>query len=319
MVGANARGDLLIWLDGRAVGRELVGGKGASLSRLVGLGAPVPPAFALSTHAYSAMARAAGVPHRASETLDADLPALRDRIAGAPIPADVRAELAAGFQRLSGLAGADLAMAVRSSATAEDSAAFSFAGLHDTILDVRDLAGLELAVKRCWASLWTERAVAYRRQGSLATDEAAIAVVVQQLVRSDVSFVAFTADPVSGARDRLVIDAAYGLGESIVSGSVTPDHIEIGPDGTVAAYQIGEKAEMVIPGADGSGTRTVPVPRMLRELPALAAEHVESIAAMARNLAARLGYPADLEGGVASGRIALFQVRPITTLQVGAV
>lgn len=204
---------------------------------------------------------------------------------------------------------------MRSSATAEDSAAFSFAGLHDTVLDVRTLPDLEAAVKQCWASLWSERAVAYRRAGGLAADGAAIAVVVQPLVRSDVSFVVFTADSVRERDGHLVISSTWGLGEAVVSGLVVPDHVVVGPDGKIVEYAVGDKHQMVIPGAGpGDGAREVAVPRVLRTAPALTADQIAAIAAMARELRPRLGYEADLEGAFAGGALFLFQARPITTL-----
>jgi len=306
--------DFVIWLDGQQVSRALVGGKGASLSNLIALGAPVPPAFSLSTDAYAAMAEAAGLPKRASDVSDDDLPAIRAVIEASPLPADIRAALTEAFAELSILAGGEISVAVRSSATAEDSAVFSFAGLHDTILDVRDYDALEEAVKRCWASLWTERAVAYRRQGGMDADEGGIAVVIQQLVRSDVSFVAFAADPISGQTDYVLINASWGLGEALVSGMVTPDQVIVGSDGAIHEYLIGDKAEMIVPRADAPGTQTVPVPRLLRSLPALNREQIDAISAMTRAMSDELGYPADLEGGLVGSQIMLFQARPITTL-----
>ncbi len=315
MVSAPGSECLLVWLDAALVRRELVGGKGASLSRLAALGAPVPPAFALTTHAYRHFAALHGLPCRASDVADDELPALRALIADAALPAPILGVVADGYRAFRARAGSDVALAVRSSATAEDSEAFSFAGLHDTVLDVRTQPALEAAVKQCWASLWSERAVAYRRTGGLAADEAAIAVVVQQLVRSDVSFVVFTADPVEDRVGHLVIAASWGLGEAVVSGLVAPDHIVVGPDGQVVEYAVGDKHLMVIPGARAEdGTREVPVPRALRTVPALLTEHVSAVAAMARDLAPRLGYEADLEGAFAAGDLYLFQARPITTL-----
>jgi len=180
---------------------------------------------------------------------------------------------------------------------------------------VRDEAGLERAITRCWASLWSDRAVTYRRAGGIAADEAAIAVVVQRLIRSDVSFVVFTEDPVSGRDGHLVIAATYGLGEAVVSGLVVPDHIVIGPDGGVIEYAIGEKHLMVIPGAmPGDGIREVPVPRAMRSVPALTEAQAIEVATTARALAGRLGYPADIEGAFSGGELFLLQIRPITTL-----
>lgn len=316
MVGSPGANPLLVWLDGAPASRELVGGKGASLSRLAALGAPVPPACVLTTAAYDRYAASLGLPRRASDVADEELPALRAQIAGGALPGAIAAVIAEWFGAFRARAGDEVALAVRSSATAEDSEAFSFAGLHDTVLDVRTLPGLEAAVKQCWASLWSERAVAYRQAGGLAADEAAIAVVMQQLVRSDVSFVVFTADPVSEREGHLVIAATWGLGEAVVSGLVVPDHVVVGPDGEVVEYAVGDKHLMVIPGAAGTGdgAREVPVPRQLRSTPALSTEQVAAVAAMARELRPRLGYEADLEGAFAGGDLFLFQARPITTL-----
>jgi pyruvate,water dikinase len=303
-----------VWLDGVEASRSFVGGKGASLSRLAALGAPVPPAFALTTHAYSLFAASLDLPSNADNVRDDDLPRLRTLIMAAALPAPIAEGILCGFEAFQNLANGEVALAVRSSATAEDAADFSFAGLHDTILDVRSLPALETAIRRCWASLWSERAVAYRRMGGLAQEDAAIAVVVQQMVRSDVSFVVFTADPV-GDRERLVISATWGLGEAVVSGLVTPDHIVVAPDGQIVEYIVGDKHVMVIPGAHPeAGAREMPVPRALRGVPALSNAQTAAIVSMARGLASRLGYDADLEGAIARDAIYLFQARPITTL-----
>lgn len=307
------RDRLLVRLDGEAAGRSIVGGKGASLGRLVALGAPVPRASALTTRAYLDFAASAGLPAHAIGLTSSALASLRERIHTAPLPAAVAAAIRAAWDDLA--SETDTALAVRSSAPAEDGASHAFAGLHDTALDVRTPDDLDAAVRRCWASLWSERAVAYRRDAGLAADSAGIAVVIQRLVPVDIAFIAFTADPVSGDRDRVVITASWGLGESIVSGRVTPDHIVVGPDTEILAYTIGRKDVMVVPGGEpGTGARTVPVPRLLQETPVLSHGQAARIAGMARALADRLGYPADLEGGLTGGDVHLFQARPITTL-----
>src|SRR5215207_1136615 len=318
MDGAPEAACHLVWRDSAPASRMLVGSKGSSLSQLAVLGAPVPPAFALTTHAYAQFAASLNLPNHASDVADQDLPRLRALIMAAALPGPVTESIAHGYRAFQDLVGCEVALAVRSSATAEDSADFSFAGLHDTVLDVRTLPALETAVKQCWASLWSERAVAYRRSGGLATDDAAIAVVVQQLVRSDVSFVVFTADPVSGRDQHLVIAASWGLGEAVVSGLVVPDHVVVGPDGQIVEYTVGDKHLMVIPGArPEEGAREVPVPRALRMVPVLSDAQVTAIATMARGLSPRLGYEADLEGAIAGGALYLFQARPITTLGPG--
>lgn len=301
-----------IWLDQTLLARDLVGGKGASLSELAALGAPAPPAFAITVPACAAFLASLGVRDFAAVT-PVMLPALREQIMTAPLPAELANAMAEGFAALQQRFGEDVALAVRSSATTEDGAEHSFAGQHDTILGVRTQPELEDAVRQCWASLWSERAVAYR-QANLPDIVPCMAVVVQQMIRSDVSFIAFTEDPVGERRDHVVISASWGLGEALVSGLVTPDHVVVAPDGQVVEYVIGDKQLMIIPDASGSGVREAPVPRMMRALPALSGEQAAEIAALVRSLAARLGYAADFEGAIAGGRIVLFQARPITTL-----
>lgn len=312
---ANGPDPYLLWLQHSLAPRALVGGKGASLSRLTALGAPVPPAFALTTHAYREFADRLSLPTQTSSIADSDLPRVRAEIESTPLPPAIAELLASGFRAFEQECDGCPVLAVRSSATAEDSAAFSFAGLHDTVLDVRDVRELERAVKQCWASLWSERAVAYRRVGGIGTDEAEIAVVVQALIRSDVSFVAFAADPVNGKDDYVIISASWGLGEAVVSGLVVPDHIVIGPGGGVVEYLVGDKHRMVIPApAGGQGIREVAVPRALRMVPVLTEPQATAIGAIARDLSHRLGFRADIEGAVAKGTVYLFQARPITTL-----
>lgn len=305
-----------VWLDRGPLERDFVGGKGASLSELAALGAPVPPAFAIPAPVCASFMASLGVTDSSAITLDA-LPALRDQIMVAPLPADLSSALAEGLAALQERAGADVALAVRSSATTEDGSEHSFAGQHDTILGVRSLPDLEAAVRQCWASLWSERAVAYR-QANLPEAIPCMAVVVQQMIRSDVSFVAFTQDPVGERRDHVVLSATWGLGEALVSGMVTPDHVVVAPGGEVVEYVIGDKEVMIIPDPAGSGTRETVVPRMMRAQPALSEAQAREISAVARALASRLGYDADIEGAIAQGEIVLFQARPITTLVQGA-
>jgi phosphoenolpyruvate synthase/pyruvate phosphate dikinase len=140
-------------------------------------------------------------------------------------------------------------------------------------------------------------------------------VVVQALIPSDVSFVVFTADPVNGRDDYVIISATWGLGEAVVSGLVVPDHVVIGPSGEVIEYSVGDKDRMIIPaGGDGQGTREVAVPRALRTVPVLTEPQATAIGSMARDLSHRLGFKADIEGAIANGVVYLFQARPITTL-----
>jgi pyruvate,water dikinase len=295
---------ILVWLDKDVHHPRLVGGKGASLSRLAAFGVPVPAAFILTTEAYR---------HAIGDlAIDDGAPGVQVRAAieARPLPETIAEALRDGYTAMRQQAGDGLTLAVRSSATAEDSAEHSFAGLHDTILGVRDLPALEAAVRRCWASLWTDRAVAYRRERGVT--DVAIAVVVQQMVLTDVSVVAFTADPISGREDRVVINATWGLGEALVSGIVTPDHIVVDELGAVLDYVPGEKAAMVIPSDEG--TRVVGVPRALRKLPTLGPEQLRALVETARRVAERFGFATDLEAGFAADNLFVFQARPITTL-----
>ncbi len=305
----------VIWLDQPGHDRDLIGGKAASLGRLASLGAPVPPALALTTRAYVEFAATNALPRSVADITPIELPTLRSTIMTAPLPGSIAAAIDEVYDAFAMGREDSPSLAVRSSGTAEDSEAFSFAGLHDTVLDVRSAEDLEQAIRQCWMSLWSDRAVAYRLERGMATEVSNIAVVIQELVRSDVSFVTFTSDPVTHARDLVVIDATWGLGESIVSGLVTPDHITIANDGGQPEYVIGDKHLMVIPGDEsGGGTRTVPVPRSLRRQPVLTPGQAREIARIAQGISRNLGFEADLEGGIAVGVIHLFQARPITTL-----
>jgi pyruvate,water dikinase len=312
---APAAAGSVIWLDREESPRHEVGGKGASLHRLFRLGAPVPTAFAIPARTWRGFAVDHAVPLRAADAELRDLPSMRERILSGAMPAGLRHALARALERLEREVGGHVSLAVRSSGTSEDSAAFSFAGLHDTILGVQTLDELEQAVKQCWASLWSDRAHAYRHEQGLAHEPADIAVVVQRLVPTDVSFVAFSTDPVHPANDTAVITATWGLGEAVVAGLTVPDQVSVAPDGTVTRYDIGHKHVMVIasPGG-GGGSVQVPVPRALQRLPALTHEQAASIASIARALAAHLGYQVDIEGGLHGGTVHLFQARPITTL-----
>ncbi len=300
------------WLDGCILDVESIGGKGASLGRLRALGAPVPLAAAIPAHVYREVAAGIGVPAGLHGVSSTELASIRARILGTSLPTNLLDALClAGdvFREQAGNTGVSLA--VRSSAPVEDSARHAFAGLHDTILDVQPGESLEQAIRECWASLWSDRAIAYRHEHNLGHLPMDIAVVVQQLVRCDVSFVAFALDPISGSDECVLITSTWGLGEAVVAGLVVPDQVKVDRSGIVRDYQVGSKSVMVISGPDGA--RTVPVPRILQAQPTLAPDAAAHIAEMVRSLSAALGYPADVEGGLVGDQMYLFQARPITT------
>jgi pyruvate,water dikinase len=200
----------------------VAGGKGANLGELVRAGFPVPAGFVLTTAAYDRFV----ADNRLDETIARALreergsdAAIRDAFAGAPIPPEVARSILAAYHHLG-----QGPVAVRSSATAEDLPEAAFAGQQDTFLNVVGTEALLDAVRRCWASLWSDRAIVYRECQRLDQQAVKLAVVVQGLVAAEAAGVLFTANPVTGARDEIVVDASPGLGEAVVSGLVTPDH-----------------------------------------------------------------------------------------------
>jgi phosphoenolpyruvate synthase/pyruvate phosphate dikinase len=291
---------MVAWLDETDVERDRIGGKAASLNRLAALGFRIPPGFCLTTDAFAI--QAASLP--GSEILRSDPTALHGEetrsalveamIAG-PMSPEVAAALAGPLERLAGLglgeADGPPLLAVRSSGVAEDGSAASFAGLHDTELG---LTADEVvpAVLRCWASLWSDRAVGYRARRGLALDGDAMAVVVQALVPARAAAVVFTRHPVSGRTDQLLINAAPGLGEAMVSGTITPDTIVV------------DKATRAVveftPGDSGGG-------------PALADGVRDELVGLCLDVERAFDAPVDIEAAHADDGWYLLQARPITT------
>ena len=294
----------IVWLgEPAAANRSLVGGKVAPLSRLAAQ-YRVPPGFALTTHAFDLASDGKGI----------------------DLPDAFRQQILAAYRLLGDLTGLDQpAVAVRSSAVDEDSADTSFAGQHDTYLNIVGAEAVCNAVLRCWASVRAPRALEYRRQHGLPVDGARIAVLVQQLVVADVSGVVFSANPLTGQLNEVVINASWGLGESVVGGSVTPDTYvvspEISPTGTTATWTVrqrdlAEKRRMTV--AVAGGTREVDVPRLLQSRPALADAQIVEMARLAHDLEETIGWPVDLECAYRDDVLYLLQCRPITTLRTAA-
>jgi pyruvate,water dikinase len=289
----------LLWLGHpEASDPALVGGKAASLSRLT-TEHPVPPGFCLTTAAFEA----AWAPGERS----------------ARLPRAVFDQVGRAYRRLAKETGvSDPSVAVRSSAVDEDGDSDSFAGQHETYLNISGLASVTEAVLRCWDSAHAPRALDYRRQRGLSTQRVRLAVLIQQQVASDVSAVVFSANPLTGSRAEVVINASWGLGESVVGGSVTPDtYIVSRPSMAVTSRQVAAKARMTI--AVPGGSREVDVPRLLQSRPALSDEQAAEMARMAVALEQRTGWPVDVECAYHRGQLYLLQCRPITTLLHGGV
>lgn len=278
-------------------GAELaeVGGKGESLVRLAAAGFPVPPGFVVTTAGYRRFVSEHGLTGRG------------DQFGAYPIPADLAEPILAAYAELG-----SPPVAVRSSATAEDLPGLSFAGQQDSFLNVRGEDDLLDAVRRCWASLWTDRAVAYRAREGISEVDLSLAVVVQQLVPAEAAGVMFTADPITGDDSVLLIDAAWGLGEAVVSGQVTPDSFAVTrSDGAITRRLIHPKTTMTVRTA--TGTENVPVPADQQDLPSLTDDQVRRLAQLGGTIAADYDRPMDIEWCRQGEELFVVQARPITT------
>jgi pyruvate,water dikinase len=298
--------------------RPAVGGKGASLGELTRAGVAVPAGFVVRTEAFRRFVGA--LPPIPPLTEAEDLAGMtafsekvRARIEGASLPDDLAAALAEAHVQLVG-ADADAPVAVRSSATSEDAADASFAGLQDTFLWVKGRQATLEAVRRCWSSLYSPPALAYRRKKGLAEDGAAMAVVVQRMVDARTAGVMFTRSPTTGDRSVVTIEAAWGLGSSVVGGEVTPDRFVIGKiTGEISVRDISDKQAEHRP-APAGGVAEVPVPEDRRTAPSISDEELGSLLELARRIERRYGCAQDIEWAIdrADGQIAILQSRPET-------
>jgi pyruvate,water dikinase len=308
--------ELILPLDADDASLAVAGGKGANLARLARAGFPVPPGFVVTTAAYHAFVAANGLGEMLADAArtpaddPAALAAASDRVQARFAAGAVPRELA-GAVRAAYAALGRPPVAVRSSATAEDLPDLSFAGLQDTYLQVVGDEDVLRSVVRCMASLWTARALGYRSRNDTPHREAALAVVVQEMVPSEASGVLFTADPLTGRRDTVVIDATLGLGEALVSGRVEPDHYVLDAAGRIVTRRLGAKA-VALRGRPGGGTETVAEEAAGRQ--ALPDAAVVELAALGREAARLFRAPQDLEWAWAGGRLFLLQSRPITSL-----
>ncbi|MDC0685446.1 phosphoenolpyruvate synthase [Sorangium atrum] len=296
------------------------GGKGSNLGELTRAGLPVPPGFVITADAYLAAMDAAGVRKQLvalfteADTGDpaglrATCAALRRLVRAAPLPAEIQAEIVDAYRRL----GLDTIVAVRSSATSEDSASTSFAGMHETYTDVTGEQALLDRVRDCWASAFGERVVSYRKSQRL-TEEPALAVVVQRMVSSERSGVVFTADPATKDTSRLVIEAAFGLGEVVVGGQVEPDTYTVAKRGPrLLEARVGHKAFKLVRAPDG-GEQRVDLPEDEGARRVLDDDEVIELARLALQVEKHYDAPQDIEWAVEGGATYLVQTRPITTL-----
>jgi pyruvate,water dikinase len=310
----------LLDLDSPEATLERVGGKGASLARMAAAGLPVPHGFHITTDAYRRFVEenhlGDGILSAATQAQANDPASLEhasEQIQSPFAQGAIPVEIAETIRRRYSEMGADTPVAVRSSATAEDLPDASFAGQLETYLNVRGGDAVLDAVRRCWASLWTGRAIGYRQRQGIAPQDVSMAVVVQQLVAADAAGVLFTANPMTGARDEVMINAAWGLGEAIVSGHVTPDTIIINKRaGAITSQEIASKEVMTARTLEG--TREEPVTAGQRRQAALTPAQAAELTRLAIKIEQLYGQPMDIEWALTDGRIYILQARPITAL-----
>ncbi|MGB8891709.1 MAG: phosphoenolpyruvate synthase [Methanoregula sp.] len=312
----------ILWLEEiRKEDISSVGGKGASLGEMASIGLPVPPAFVVTAQAFRRFLVETGLDQKIfkiSENIDVENNAVLEKAADtiktlvikAKMPAALKDDIKASYKKMS---QNDLIVAVRSSATAEDLPDASFAGQQETYLNIKGEAALITAVQNCWASLYGARAIYYRAKQGFEEHTVNIAVVVQQLVHSEKAGVMFTSHPISG--DSItIIEGSWGLGEAVVSGSVSPDHYIFDQrTESVGEKTIANKKVEIIP--DGShGTKLVAVDPARQDTQVLSDAEIAKLAMYGKIAENHYGIPQDVEWGIVAGTIYILQSRPITTI-----
>lgn len=301
---------------------SLVGGKGANLGEMTNSDFPVPLGFAITIFAYDKFLEHNGfknyinkilskVDVNDSSILTGASKTIQKKILSGEFPKDVSKEVIKAYKKLSGFLGRTL-VAVRSSATAEDLPGASFAGQQSTYLNIKGEANLLIAVRECWASLFTPRAIFYRTQNKIREDKVKISVIVQKMIQSEVSGVAFSIDPVTNDKNKIIIEAVWGLGEMIVQGTVVPDKYVV-QKGTFAilSKEISDQSIQLV--KVGKETKEVDVPKKLREKPKLLDEEIIKLAKISQKLQNHYYFPQDTEWAKEKNKLYIVQTRPVTT------
>ena len=302
---------------------DTVGGKGLSLVRTTAAGFPVPPGFVVTTSAYRRfvadnslqqtiieLAKPAIVGRTTS--FDAASERIQALFAETEPTDELKAEIGAAYATLG---QGEPRVAVRSSANAEDLPDLSFAGQHDTYLNVRGVDAVIAAVRNCWSSLWAVRAMSYRHENGIDQQAVAMAVVVQPMVASEVSGVLFTANPTTGDRSEMIVNASFGLGEAIVGGEVTPDTFIVDRDTLTTKETVIGTKELMIVSADDQGTSTRKLSNAERQQSSLAEPVLKELAQLATDVEQHFGgVPQDIEWALSEAKLSLLQSRPITNL-----
>jgi pyruvate,water dikinase len=302
----------------------LVGGKGANLGEMTKAGFPVPNGFAVTVPAYDLFLRESGVAKSIYDILavtDVDDPAqlenaskkLQKIINTSKFPDSVYKEVNKYYKKLSGRFSKAL-VAVRSSATAEDLPGMSFAGQQATFLNIKGEANLQVAIRECWASLFTPRAIYYRVQNKIKHEKVGISVIVQKMVQSEVSGIMFSIDPVTNLKDRIIIDSVWGLGEMIVQGSYIPDHYVVQKETfAILSKEVNDQKMQYI--KNGQETKEIAVPNKNISRIKLSDEQIVYLAKLSQKLQEHYYYPQDSEWALEKGKLYIVQTRPITTIE----
>ncbi|WP_136717955.1 phosphoenolpyruvate synthase [Halorientalis salina] len=314
----------VLWLDEiGADDLESVGGKAASLGELTAAGLPVPPGFVVTAGTYRRFIEETGIDEELFAAVDVDAEdskalaeaesRAKELILETEMPEDLKEEILASYDEVG---DGDSFVAVRSSATAEDLPDASFAGQQETFLNVTGEDLLD-RVKRCWASLFTQRATYYRQEQGFAHDKVDIAVVVQQMVAAEKSGVMFTSHPSTG-EPKVIIEAAWGLGEGVVSGSVTPDNYVIDREsGEVTDIEVADKKTMYDKDPETGETEERPVPDEKRNEQVISEAEIDRLCELGERVEDHYDTPQDVEWAIFEGEVYMLQSRPITTIAEG--
>lgn len=303
---------------------SLVGGKGANLGEMVKAGFPVPDGFIVTARAYYRFIKDNNLTTKIRHLLNSanfNKPEslmqisshIKKHILHAPIPEDIATEIVASYERLSGPLS-DALVAVRSSATAEDLPTASFAGQQETFLNVQGDTNVLLKIKEAWASLFNTRAIFYRHEQHFDHFKVGIAIPVQKMVTAEKSGIMFTIDPVTNDKNKIVIEAIYGLGELIVQGAVTPDHYEVDKKSLKIIEKKTEK-QLVSLKKVGVNNKEVNVSKNLSEKQKISDTEIHDLALLGKNVEKHYYFPQDLEWAIEKNKVYLVQTRPITTIK----
>lgn len=308
---------------------EVLGGKGASLVTMTDAGMPVPPGFVVTTACYDEFLHGSGVAEKINELLSdldvEDIKAvdrasaeIREVLISRPVPENARVAVHDAYRALMETCGGEVPVAVRSSATAEDLPDASFAGQQDTYLWQVGLGAVTEHIRKCWASLFTSRAIIYRLKNNIPNEGLSMAVVVQKMVNSRVAGVAITMNPSNGDRSKITIDSSWGVGEMVVSGEVTPDNILMDKITLqIISEHIGDKHAELVPDAHSGALIEKPVDAERAAKRSLTDEELNAVAAMAKRAEKHYKCPQDIEWALDADlpegeNLLLLQSRPET-------